>query len=179
MVHLYGVTHEGQWITFFQGYAGRMIISPTEKLISDLSKFPRGTKVGLECMCKQDWEEVEAHLFKLPFNPPEPRFDDQEYASRPYYEKEHNDYWVQLGRVCSNLGFEVIFLENKNVWFEYNKTMVRFAENEAKRRNLLVVEKGESDEHYDRKRIGFNVERYKEMIFVRKIHEIEDRKSVV
>lgn len=173
MVYLYGVTHGGHWNDFLTGRAGEMRISPTIELIADLSRFPKGTRVGFECMSKEDWDEVKLHLLTLPFEPPESRFEDQEFASRPHYTTKTTGYWDDLGKVCSDLGLEVVFLEDKNFWFKYNEAIVKTAENEARRRNLLVVKEEESDEHYDRKRIGFNVERHKEDISARKIHEID------
>lgn len=173
MVYLYGVTHGGYWNNFLTGYSGEMEISPTRELISDLARFPKGTRVGFECTGKQDWNEVNLHLLTLPFNPPESRFGEREFSLRPYYGKNITVYWDKLEKVCSDLGLGVVFLEDKEVWFKYNEAMVKTAENEARRGNLLVVEQRESDEHYDRKRIGFNLERYKEDVSARKIHEIE------
>ncbi len=173
MVYLYGVTHGGYWNDFLTGRAGEMRISPTKELIADLSRFPKGTKVGFECMNKKDWDEVKLHLLMLPFEPSEPRFEDQRFAPQPHYRADCSHYWNKLEEVCLDLGFGVAFLEDKNLWFKYNETIVKTAENEAKRDNLSVKETGESDEHYNRKRIGFNLDRYKEEISARKIHEID------
>jgi len=173
MVYLYGVTHGGYWSNLLTGYAGEMNISPTRELVADLSRFPRGTRVGLEFMSEQYWREVQLHLLTLPFNPPDPRFEDQEFASRPSYAADKAYYWDILQKVCSGLGLDVVFLEDKNLWLEYNKVLIRSAENGARRSNLFVKEKGESDEHYERKSIVFSLERHEEVISARKIHEID------
>ena len=173
MVYLYGVTHGAYWKDFFGGTRGEIEILPTKGLISDLEKFPKGTKIGLESLSKKDLDEVKWHLHDLPFNPPKPRFKDQECASKPYYTNNVMAYWNFLEEECSNLGFDILFLEDKNIWFEYNQVMIKIAENKARMMNRLVLEKGESYEHYDRKRIGLIIEEHKENTLARKIHEIE------
>ena len=173
MVHLFGVTHGGHWIDFLGGHAGEVRMQPTNEFITELSLFPKGTRIGLEWMSDSDWEEVRSNINSLPFNPPEPRFSDQEPASRPRYESGSKNYWGELKKISNALGLETVFLEDKQIWFKYNEAMMRLAEGEARRRNLLVVERGESPKHYDRKRIGFNEERYREDIASRRIHEIE------
>ncbi len=173
MVYLYGVTHGGKLIDPLTEYSKEMKISPSKELLADLRRFPAGTKVGIESLSKKDLEEINSHLSSLPFNPPEPRFEDQEFALRPFYETNTETYWDKLREVCSDLGFCVEFLEDKNIWFRYNEAIVKTTEDKARRGNLLVLEKGESKENYKRKRIGFNVEKHKEDISARKIHEIE------
>ncbi len=173
MVYLYGVTHGGRWTDFFTGHAEEMDISPTRELIADLSKFPRGTKVGFEFMSKQDWGDVQSHLLALPFHPPDPRFEDLEFASRPCYRVGKDNYWAKLEMVCSSLGFDVVFLDDKSLWLEYNKAIIKATKNEARRSNLFVREKGETNKHYNLKRISFNEEKYREEISARKIHEID------
>ncbi len=173
MVYLYGVIHGGRWNDFLTGSNGEIEIFPTAELITDLSRFPRGTRVGLESMSKEDWEDVRAHIVALPFNPPEPRFEDRRFVPQPFYREGAFGYWDKLVDVCTGSGFDVVFLDDKNLWFKYNKAIVQIAENEVRRSNLLVKEKGESDEYYDRKRIGFNLDRCKEEISARRIHEID------
>ncbi|MDO8460210.1 MAG: hypothetical protein Q7S74_03820 [Nanoarchaeota archaeon] len=179
MVYLYGVTHGGQWIDFLSGRSGEIDIIPTKEMIEDLSRFPKGTKIGLEALSKKDWGDVNLDLFMRPFDPPEPRFEDDKIAMRPYYEDNNQAYWKNLEEICLNFGFEVVFLENKNIWLRYNESVIKMVENEATRRNLLCKEEGESDEDYARKLIRFNSERYKENILSRKIHEIERDDSLL
>lgn len=172
MVHLYGMVHGG-CVTSILG-SRDFEVFPTQELMFDLlNKFQIGTRIGIEDLSKQDWADVAWHLSNLPFSPPEPRFKDDEPQARPYYKLSDHDYWGTLEELCSGLGFEVVFLEDKATWFKYNRSIVKRAENAAVRKNLLVQEEGESKDHYDRKRISFNLEKYKEDILIRKIHEIE------
>lgn len=172
MVHLYGVMHGG-CVTSISG-SREFEVLPTQGLVSDLlNRFPIGTRIGIEDLSKQDWADVVWHLSNLPFNPPEPRFIDDEPQDSPRYKLSGHDYWGTLEELCSGLGFEVVFLEDKAAWFKYNELIVKRAENAAVRKNLLVREDGENKEHYDRKRISFNLEKHKEDILIKKIHEIE------
>jgi len=178
MVELYGAIHGMHWDDFFTGRHGDIEISPSKELLNDLQRFPAGTRVGIESLNKEDGERVESHLLKLPFNPPATRFINENYgvpipASRPIYIRESNSYWDILAKECSKLKFDVVFLENKNIWFKYNQARIKQAENNQNRENLFVFEKGESKEHYNRKVVSFNLERYKEETLIRKIHEIE------
>lgn len=180
MVYLYGVVHGGEWKEFF-GRSGEMRIYPSRELFEDLKKFPRGTKVGIENLSAQDWKEVRSHLATLPFNPPAPIVyeEDRWPAERPVYSLSGEAYWKELIDMCSALGFETVFLEKKDAWLKYNEAIIKHVENEENRHNLLFFEKGESDEHYDRKRIGFNSNRHKEKILIRKIHEIERENQIL
>ena len=172
MVYIYGVTHGGWWRDWMNGRAGEIEVVPTQEFIRDLRRYPSGTKVGIEALLPQEMEEVREHITTLPFNPPEPRDEDGRRAGRPGYERASDIYWERLGGMCAELGFEVVFLEDKNVWFKYNEAIIKLAEGNA-RRNLLVVEEGESDEHYDERRLRFNADEYIEAIVARKIHEID------
>ncbi len=174
MVYLYGITHGGQLNDFLMGHTEEIEVFPTKELATDLLQFPKECKIGLECLTKSDWDEVNQHILTLPFNPPEPRFEDQKYASRPYYMRDGNDdYWSVLEKVCLGLGFEVMHLEDKNIWFRYNELMIKVAENMARRENLQVKESGESEKHYHEKMTGFSLEEHRESVFLRRIHEIE------
>lgn len=177
MVHLYGVTHGGQWEEFF-GRSGEIKVLPSAGLLEDLKKFPKGTKVGIESLEKKDLDEVEKHLLTLPFNPPLPRFSEDTFL-RPYYGQGSHDYWEVLRKNCLEQGFKIVFLDQKEKWFKYNKALIKNVENEARRINLSVLEKGETKGNYHRKIIEFNLERYKEELLLKKIHEIERDKGLL
>jgi hypothetical protein len=174
MFYLYGILHGGT-INSLAGYRGNIKIAPSLDFIEDLLRIPKGTKVGLESMKESDWDEVKFHLITLPFNPPKSCEEDL----RPYYTQSHPTYWDILAKVCLDFDLEVVFLEDKKIWFGYNKMIVKNQENELRRKNKLFHKNGESEEHYDRKRIGFNTEKFKEDIYARKMHEIDRDNSLL
>ncbi len=173
MARLYGVMHGGWLCDIFSGHTSNLRIRPTEELLESLAQLPRGSNMGIESLSHEDKEEVNNHLSSLPFNPPEPRFSDDYPQVRPYYNEESTEYWKVLEERCKHRGLNVVYLEDKNLWFTYNKATIRVAENKAKWRNLFVKEWNESQEAYDMKRIRMNHERHCHEIRARKIHEIE------
>ncbi len=170
MTHLYGVIHGGWLNDIFLGHSRNIKIQPTHQLIDELAQLPKGTTVGIETLTNEDKEEVNRHLRNLPFNPPKPRFEDDSPERRPCYDEESRRYWKILEEECRQRGLNIIYLEDKEVWFKFNEAMIHIAENDAKRRNLLVLEDGESQESYNRKLVRLNHSEYRNSIAARKIH---------
>jgi len=173
MVHLYGVIHGGEWRDILTGVSGPMLVAPSREFIQDLSRFPKGTKIGIESTTANDCLEIRENLATLPFNPAESRFSDDSPAVRPFFKSGDEVYWNHLQKAVQSLGLKIVFLEDKEVWFKYNQATIRYAEGEARRRNLNVLEEGEDERHYAKKSMELSEEELREEVARRRIHEIE------
>lgn len=179
MVYLYGIVHGGGITDLLFGHTRNIRVRPTQELIADLAKLPKGTKIGIENLSGADWKKVYDHLRHLPFNPPEPRFIEDSIDEKPFYDEDSASYWRVLEEECRRLGLNVVYIEDKEIWFRHNESIIKLAENNAKRRNLLVKERRESEEDYDKKRISLNHERHQDVTLTRKIHEIDRDNSLL
>ena len=159
MVRLYGVTH-GVDITSIC-FSESISISPSQELLADIARLPKGSRVGIEWFTESDWKEIQCDLQK--------RLDVAKAQMFLYYARESYSYWEILLTKIQRLGLQPIFLESKELWLAYNQTLVDLAKgNESE-----LFHDGESDRDYHLKVCMYNESLKRGVLASRKIHEIE------
>ena len=159
MVHLYGVVHCMEQQSLFES---RIVpVYPDRLLLISLGRFPRGTKIGLEFFTADDKSRLEEDLYQ--------RMLRHDVTMDLRFPRAFDHFWESLERSCNEMGHEVVFLEDSDVWFMYNQACVDAVIGNEE----LFRDEGESDQHYDRKRLLHNLRNHRMALAIRKVHEID------
>lgn len=167
MIRLFGVVHGGEVFDFLYG-SRPITVHPTHGLRTCIEGLPKGSKVGIEYLGKDDWKEVKEHLSDLCW---------EEAGCEAGY-AYGGMYWDLLESCCKNAGHEVVWLENKDVWFKYNEATVEFAK-VRKKYDDLYHEKGESDRDYHKKLVELNEERHRAIVGRDKVHLLDRDEAIL
>ena len=160
MVNVYGVTH-GFEITSITG-TQNCRLTPSDGFLSSLERLSGKRRIGLETLSYEDWYELDtdlAHLGREACLELHPRFDHSS-----------DMYWNVLEETCKKRGHEVFFIEDVNVWKEYNLAVIAAAK---KRERNIYFHKGESELNYHKRLVQHNTGNRKAHLMTRKIHEID------
>ena len=166
MVELVGVTH-GAWINNFI-ISTNVPLQPSFAFLSYLEKFPRGTRVGIESLSKDDFRLVREDQSKKNY---EINFKyERNYTKK--YNRENEYYWDVLTSHLKKSGLDFIYLENIDTWFEINSAIVNDSMIRSKVFNeILFKEDGESEINYTKKLLTCNEMIHKAEIDYKKLHQ--------
>jgi hypothetical protein len=174
MVKLVGVCHGGYYGDLWAG-GSQLSVRPSEQFLKWLGEFPVGTKVGLETLSIQDFEEVRIDLAKK-FLKRLTAEHEQEYLTQ--YGSQDERYWNFLRVFCMERGMKVILLDSKKAYFKYNDRMVESQKQKANIKTLFHDE-GESELDYLRKLCLRNDAKYVAEIKSREAHEIHRERKIL
>lgn len=158
MVKLIGVTH-GLTLTSFFLHSERANLYPSIGIIKYLSNLPKKSRIGIEWLSENDWNEVNNIMRE---------------KTGGYFET--SSYWDNLINTIKSIGHEIIFLEDKTL---IKRIIDAQKELQKVNQHELFREENESSNEYNLKLINHNEEIHKADINYRKIHEIERDKSIL
>lgn len=158
MVKLVGVTH-GLSLTSFFGYSKDVDLYPSCGIIDYISNLPKKSKIGIEWLSKNDWNEVNYIMRE---------------KTGGYFKT--SSYWDSLIEKIELIGHEMVFLEDKDL---IKKIIDAQKELQKANQHELFREEDESSKEYSLKLINHNEEIHKADINCRKIHEIERDNSIL
>ncbi len=173
MTKIVGVTHGASDL-----FSGNLSLSPSKEFLRYLSQFPKGTKVGLETLSEDDWDYVREDIFNR-------GSDNYEILSNserdpPHFSLSDDFYWNSLRNFCVGRDFKVVYLEDRNIWIEYNKSVIKSALLNARIHDkVLFHNNGESDLHYSRKLVRCNESNNRLSLKSEKIHKIDRDKEIL
>jgi hypothetical protein len=166
MVKLYGVLSGGDLQDPFGIRRGCFSSEPSEELLNDLESLPKGTRVGIEWFTEEDNDFVKSYPAELCRK----HKVDFEWA------KESSGYWDQMIDFLAEMGHEVVFLENRDIWSRY---LDQFALHAKAKQKKFVRRKNESRERYHRKLCNYNFRGYSTEKRAQYIHQIERDESLL
>jgi len=149
---LYGVYHGAQARFPF---SDPVVLKPSRELLMELSSLPRRSIVGIESFSRKDWVDVGDHL---------------EGLVGDIYMDSFPDFWDPVIEALQYADVKIVYMENKDVWKNYNERMGEFAEVVKVE---LVHKPDESDVDYHTKLVRRNEAKWKANVRVREVHEIE------
>ena len=167
MVILYGLTHGARAVGIFGG-SQEIPILPSREFLGHLGKFPAGTKVGLEWWLEQEHQEVKEHLAELLVTA-----NLSEFASYSEYARW---YWKEIIDVCKHKKYNLLFLEDKNIFFRCHEAIIEFQKQEAR---LKQERESNRDNPSLEKTLLEQETRYHLYLQARKIHELERDDSLL
>lgn len=160
VVRLFGVHHGSQVSSLFGG-AREVPVHPSPDFLSELGSLQHGTKIGVEALSDEDWREVSEHLARESLAAGMDR--------EAHYPPTTPGYWRELRAACQEFGHEVVDLDDKELWFNYNAAVLQYAKYAAP----FYTRKSESEASYHGRLCGRNEKKYAKEIAMRKIHEID------
>lgn len=162
MVRLFGCVHGLEQFSSWGNYR-KKTLQPQEDLIEEIHGLPSGTRVGIECLVRDDWEVIRENLNGL---------HEDAGLTVPVTMQYDFDYWEKIYYHCGLSGHEIVLLEDPANMLKHNQAMIEWAKVEEKYKSLFH-ERGESDREYFEKLLKLNQERIKSVLLRRKVHEIE------
>lgn len=166
MIRLFGAIHGMSQRDLF-GNTREIDLQPSYGFIEELRQFPIGTRVGIEWFSDTDWDEVKRVGMEAA----------NESSTTLYFPK--NSYWRQVIGACLGSGHEIVYLEDKEVWFRYLRAFVALARVKAKYQELYHDRDEESERDYHRKLITLNDEVHRAETETNRIHLIERDTSML
>jgi len=143
MIRLFGAIHGGYAIDLL--FRRREIkLEPTIGLEEQLKQIPAGSKVGIENLSPEDWSEVKDNLRTLCWD----NGLNIEYQSS-------NVYWNRIAQICRSCDYDILWLEDKENWFSYNKAFIEVGKIKEKHEELYL-EEGDSDRDFHKKLVTLN-----------------------
>ncbi|MBU0760700.1 MAG: hypothetical protein KJ600_00815 [Nanoarchaeota archaeon] len=173
MVHLVGV-HHGMHVQSLGFRTSNHPTTSSRGFQLTLLRLPKGTRVGIEALQPEDWEEVKEDLEEIAWDNYEALSGEAGIDYRPSYSDEPNQYWEDLASMCQRISLKPVFLEDKATWLRYNRAVIRAQLLAARiHKRILFHPKGESESDYHRKLCRCNEAQHKAELRARKIHEID------
>ena len=167
MVILYGLTHGAREIGIFGG-SREIAILPSREFLDHLARFPTGTKVGVEWGFEQQRQEVQRNLSEL-----------CRMANLPgegYYSEHAARYWNEIITTCRKKKYNLLLMEDKNIWFRYHEAIIELQKHEARLKRER--ESGHDDSSLE-KTLQEQEAGYHLYLQSRKIHEIDRDDSLL
>lgn len=158
MIRLFGAVHGGYTIdTLLQRREIELV--PTSQLENRLRQLSPNSRVGIENLSPEDWQEVKSHLIA--------------HSPRPSAEyQSSNRYWERVAKICKSSGHKVVWLEDKDNLFKYNHAIIEAGKVRGKY-GELYHEEGESDRDQHRKFVSLNEELHRAQIKSDRIHLLD------
>lgn len=170
MTHLVGVAHSFESKGILEPFMQPTNpLFPSQDFLDWLKKFPKGTKVGIEQLGKEDFEKRKRNFSELG------KVISNRYGSKyaPHYPCEHGRYWTSLEIDCKRHDLEVVYLEDLETWMKYNKAMIDYWSLYAEIQEDLTPLDETDNLRRLRRFLKFNEKLHKLSIKARKIHEID------
>jgi len=164
MVKLFGVVHGGHEENLLGGRRD-FDMAPTSGLEDALRQFPTGSRIGIENLSPEDWQEAKDQLSSL----------NDDFGTEVYYISLQG-YWDSIARICRSCGYEVVWLEDLTKWKLYNHGIVRLAK---LHKEDLIFEETDNEQSYFKKRITLNENKLNAQTFAESIHLIERDEKIL
>ncbi|HLD05787.1 MAG TPA: hypothetical protein VJG90_08770 [Candidatus Nanoarchaeia archaeon] len=170
MVKLFGVNHGGRQQEV-DGSTWEVYVRPSSELLSELSQLPKGARVGIEWLSRQDWDRVHEHVETL-------------IVERGLIEKfragydSSLDYWDWMERFCLDQGLSVVYLEEVECYLNYNRVKIIELQHTA-RLQEMCPKRGERDLDFMVRVSAARDAEYRAKIRARKVHEIERENALL
>lgn len=162
MVKLYCITHGYTEVGIFGG-SQTYPVKPSDGMQRSLISLSDKTKVGVEALSTEYKREIEHDLIR--------RFQTAKLPGDiPYY--PDCEYWLSIIELCSGLGHEIVFLEDKETLFKYNEAVIKLQKQKL-RKTRLSRNKREDSLDFFRRELEVIKAIYREMVNARQIHEVE------
>ena len=148
---LYGITHGGS-------IESHIVDScPSEEILGELKSLPHGMKIGIEILSQENLKIIEDNLTDL----------SEELELKSQYIS--SEYWNEIIKLSLKNSHEIIFLDSKEKYLEYNKALIEL----AKIMQEKIIRGTDNEYDYERRVMQYNERIYKAKILRRKIHEID------
>ncbi len=167
MVILYGVTHSLTEEKLFGLFLRTIAVEPSAEFLGHLSRYPRGTKVGIEWLPEEEWEEVNRDLVRRYLDSITPLA-----IGLPYYEREITDYWKKIKDFCQQKEYEIVHLEDKETFRRLNEAQISLARQRTIYGHFPRREEAEDLEYY-REMLECQEAYHRAEIIAKKIHQLE------
>lgn len=138
-------------------------VKPSRQLLADLQGLPKGARIGIEWLKKEDLEYIRRHLVISAFDA------KLSFSRAPYYNNNDDRYWAEIANFCNENGYEVVFLEDKGTFERYNEATIKL----AKTKKNVYTHEHKDDEHYHVRLCRQNDREYRSGVLCREIHEME------
>jgi hypothetical protein len=166
MIRLFGAMHGG-YTTDILLQRREIELEPTLDLERRLKELPPNSRVGIENLSPENWQEVKEHLRELCLT---------NGLGGGY--QSLNRYWEKVAQICNLSDHEVVWLEDKDNWIRYNHALVE-AGKVRRKYDELFHEKGESDRDYFRKLLSLNEELHRAQIQSDRIHLLDRDETIL
>jgi hypothetical protein len=110
MVRLFGVSPGA--ILDDSGFPSA-IWRPSNEFVGALGKLPKGSSIGLEMLPEADFEDMQRNLDGL-----------CEACGLESKVLPRAEYWIKLAGMCRDLGLNPVPIEDKSIWYDFNKAFV-------------------------------------------------------
>lgn len=159
MVKLYGITHDVEVSSLFGSH--RTALLPTYELLLELSRFKKGSRIGIEWFPEGVFEEIKSKFLIQSI---------KRISRGGQYYNTKGEYWQNIVRVAESFGHEIVFLENKEIWQRYNEAVIRKV---VANRKSVDPEEGENGLRYKRRMLEAREKGFRREILAEKIHFLD------
>lgn len=162
MVKLYGAFH-GMQVQDILGISRKVVnIWPSKEIIQDISTLPKGAKIGIEGLRPGEMDIVSDEIFSA----------SDEISNGKWHIKFHRDvYWPDIAKRCAEAGYEIVYLEDMDIWRRYNQATLHNELVNLSMRNLFL--EGDNQTKYNLRHFRRREGAFISETATRRIHEIE------